>query len=236
MRVRSAARPAGWWSAVYTIHPAHYVRDEVERMEAAQRRQAANTFGAVCEQWLRRDEAKLASGTMKQRRRELDTDVLPSLGSRPIVGLRKDELTKLLQTIEQRAPEVARNVRQYLAGLFDYAVEAGLIAGSPVPGPKALKPRNQKPHAALPIDRVGDFLRVVDADSCTLQTRIAVRLLLMTAVRKQELIAAKWEEFDLERGEWQIPPQRMKVREPHWVPLSQAGRQVVARSSQALIR
>ena len=215
-QIHRAAR----WLVERGIHPAQYVRDEHARQEAEEAKARAGTFGSVCEAWLVRDENKLAEGTMTQRRRELNNDVLPVLKHRLLGDIRKQELADLLRRIEARAPEVARNVRQHLVGIFDYAEGAGLVSGSPVPSAKVLKPRSQKPHAALGAERVGEFLRAVEGSGANLQTRIAVRLLLLTAVRKVELLGAAWDEFDLDNAEWTIPAQRMKMRKPHWVPLS----------------
>ena len=47
-----------------------------------------------------------------------------------------------------------------------------------------------------------------------------MRLLMLTFVRTKELIEAKWDEFDLENAQWVIPPERMKMRNEHIVPLS----------------
>jgi integrase len=47
-----------------------------------------------------------------------------------------------------------------------------------------------------------------------------MELLLLTFVRKMELLGARWEELDLEAAEWRLPAHRMKMREPHVVPLS----------------
>jgi integrase len=58
---------------------------------------------------------------------------------------------------------------------------------------------------------------------CT--TVIALRLMLLTFVRTKELRQAHWAEFDLDRREWRIPPNRMKMHEAHIVPLS---RQAIA--------
>lgn len=214
-QIHRAAR----WLVERGIPPAHFVQEERARHEA-ERSRAANTFATICEQWLERDAATLAPASMAQRRRELKNDVLPVLGPKPIDAVRKPELSELLQKIESRAPEVARNVRHYMIGIFDYAEGAGLVQGSPVPSAKVLKPRHQKPHVALPAEKVGSFLRTVDAANCLPQTRIAVRLLALTAVRKVELLAARWSEFDLDKGEWNIPATRMKMREAHWVPLA----------------
>lgn len=52
------------------------------------------------------------------------------------------------------------------------------------------------------------------------RTKLALRLLSLTFVRTIELRFAEWSEFDLERAEWRIPAPRMKMRQPHIVPLS----------------
>lgn len=215
-QIHRAAR----WLVERGIHPAHHAKEERARQEEEVARGKANTFTAVCQKWLDRDETKLAPITMKQRERELNKNVLPVLGKKKIGDIRKPELTDLLQKLDAKTPEVARNIRHYLNGIFAYAEDAGLVNGSPVPGPKALKPRRQTPHAALSPEKAGEFLRAVETGKMSDQTRIALQLLTLTAVRKQELLAARWEEFDLEKGEWSIPAGRMKMRDAHWVPLS----------------
>lgn len=64
------------------------------------------------------------------------------------------------------------------------------------------------------------FLEAVDRYSGRVATKLAVKLLMLTFVRKLELIEAVWDEIDLERGEWVIPAERMKMAKPHIVPLS----------------
>ena len=49
---------------------------------------------------------------------------------------------------------------------------------------------------------------------------MALHLLLLTLVRTTEMLEARWAEFDLEAALWRIPAERMKMREPHTVPLS----------------
>ena len=217
-QIHRAAR----WLVERGIHPAKFVRDEHARHEAAAMKAQADTFAAVCDEWLTRDAKTLAAGTMAQRRRELKNDVLPALGKRLIGDIQKKELADVLKKIEMRAPEVARNVRQHMTGIYDFAVDRGIVSGSPVPGVRVLKKREaQKPHAAILPEKVGEFLHAVEESSANLQTRIAVRLLTLTAVRKVELLGAKWGEFDLSKAEWSIPAERMKMRDAHWVPLSQ---------------
>lgn len=215
-QIHRAAR----WLVARGKHPSEYASEQRKHEIAEHARRKANTFAAVCEKWLALDAGKISDKSMKQRRREIEKDLTPELGEKPITGIRKDELAELLAKTQTRAPEVARNLRNYLAWIFDYAIDAGLVAGSPVPGSKILPKRDQQPHAALSIERAGDLLRAIEAASCDEKTRIAILLLMLTAVRKSELIEAKWNEFNLDKAEWHIPAERMKMRDPHWVPLS----------------
>jgi integrase len=52
-------------------------------------------------------------------------------------------------------------------------------------------------------------------------TRLALKFLVLTFVRSRELRGARWGEFDLEKREWRIPADRMKMKEQHIVPLSE---------------
>src|SRR3546814_10435821 len=86
-----------------------------------------------------------------------------------------------------------------------------------------LKPRRKKRNYA----RVGEpelpqLLRDIDAYVGAEHTRYALQLMALTFVRTSELIAARWEEFDLDAARWNIPPERMKMRNPHIVPLSRS--------------
>ena len=47
--------------------------------------------------------------------------------------------------------------------------------------------------------------------------RLALRMILLTLVRKSELIEAAWEEVDFENATRTIWKQRMKERNPHVV-------------------
>jgi integrase len=69
-------------------------------------------------------------------------------------------------------------------------------------------------------EQIPEFLDRVDAYSGQMTTKICLKLLMLTFVRKCELIEAKWVEFDFSTAAWHIPPERMKMKDPHFVPLS----------------
>jgi integrase len=71
----------------------------------------------------------------------------------------------------------------------------------------------------MPREDLPEFLRALSAYDGAARTRLALRLAVLTFVRTTELRAARWDEIDLEAGEWRIPAERMKMRAPHIVPL-----------------
>src|SRR5205807_98512 len=70
-----------------------------------------------------------------------------------------------------------------------------------------------------------EYLRKLKSYDGALQTKLAMKFLLLTFVRTGELRGAEWSEINLDKAEWRIPAERMKMRDPHIVPLS---RQAVA--------
>lgn len=188
------------------------------------------TFATVMAGWNTATAASLRPSTVKQRQREINNDLMPKLKNRPMDGITRLELTALLKDVEKRAPEVARNLRNHLWGMFEYAIDSGLMENNPVPPLRVMKKRNQTNHPALAGDRIGDFLRALDAvTTINEETRIAMLLVLLTACRKAEVIEARWDELDLQAAQWEIPAARMKAKRPHWVPLSHQAVELLAR-------
>jgi integrase len=203
------------------VHPVQARRDERESRAQAELHRVKGSFGAVCTDWKTATGADLRPATVLQRNREIEKDLTPRLKDRPISKITRLELTTALKEVEARAPEVARNLRNYLWGTFEYAIDSGLIADNPVPPVRVLRKRNQENHPALSPDLLGEFLRKLDAiDTIHEQTRIAMLLVVLTACRKAEVTGGKWSEIDLEAAEWEVPAERMKAGRAHWVPLS----------------
>jgi integrase len=71
------------------------------------------------------------------------------------------------------------------------------------------------------------FLNKLNAYDGQPQTKLAMRLLLLTFVRTGELRGAQWPEFELDKAQWRIPAERMKMRSEHIVPLSTQAIEVV---------
>ncbi len=202
-------------------NPVRARRLDREQQVRAELHRAKGSFAAVTADWNAATASNLRPATIEQRDREIEKDLMPRFKDRPISSLTRLELTAALKQVEVRASEVARNLRNYLWGTFEYAIDSGLIEDNPVPPVRVLRKRSQTNHPALSSHLLGAFLRKLDAlTTINEQTRIAMLLVVLTACRKAEAIGARWSEFDLHAAEWEVPAERMKAGRAHWVPLS----------------
>jgi integrase len=108
-----------------------------------------------------------------------------------------------------------------LGKVLEYAQAHGIqVANHAKAAVKAVPAAESKRRAPLSQKAIPAFLEALDAYPGRLPTKLAVKLLMLTFVRKSELLEATWAEFDLDAAEWRIPAERMKMKDPHIVPLS----------------
>lgn len=181
-------------------------------------------FATVAENWLAHQAARWATSTSATIRASLEADAFPTLGGVPIDEIRARDVAATVKAIEARGVgETAARVLQRIRAIFRFAVVHELLETNPMGDLRAaelLKPRQVKHRAALPQRVLPDFLAALDAYEGDPTTRLALRLLMLTAVRPGELRGAEWAEIDLDVRRWRIPAERMKMREEHLVPLS----------------
>lgn len=193
--------------------------------------QRGNTFESVARAWLEHWRENKSARHVGYVERRLEADVFPVIGSKPISDVSSTHLLALVKTIEQRgAADVAKRALETCGQILRYASVHGIIDVNPALNLRpsdALKPRKKKNFARVSEAEFPSLLRCIDAYQGTSQTRLAMNLLCLTFVRTSELIEAPWHEFDLERAEWRIPAERMKMNSPHIVPLSRQAVEVL---------
>src|ERR1019366_5626606 len=69
-------------------------------------------------------------------------------------------------------------------------------------------------------DEIRIYLHTLYRSNIRRQFKLALHLILLTLVRKAELLLAQWKDVDLEVGEWKIPAENSKTDQPHTVYLS----------------
>lgn len=192
-------------------------------VKATKNEQAANSFEVVGREWFSKKSPGWAASNASKIIQRLENDAFPWLGNRPVAEINPPELLKVLRRIEERgAVETAHRVRNYCGAIFRYAIQTGRAERDPSADLRGALPTHVKQHRAAITDpkATAELLRAIDGYQGTFVTKCALRLAPLLFVRPGELRKAEWAEIDLDRAEWNIPADRMKMREPHLVPLS----------------
>ena len=183
----------------------------------------ADSFEAIAREW----HAKFSPGWVASHGdrilRRFEHDLFPWLGERPVADIRAPEVLSVLRRIENRgAVETAHRAMQNCGQVFRYAIATGRAERDPIADIRgALPPTKERHHASIiEPKRIGELLRAIDTYAGFFVTKCALRLAPLVFVRPGELRRAQWPEIDLHEAEWRIPAHRMKMREPHIVPLS----------------
>jgi len=192
--------------------------------KVAKRFAVEHSFAAVARLWWENWKAARSESHTQYVWRRLEADVFPAIGMRPVAEIEAPELVRMVKAIEARgALDIAKRALQTCGQIFRYAIAHGLAARNPAadirPG-DVIKARKKQNYARLDARELPELLRKIEVYPGAATTRVAMKLIAMTFVRTSELIGARWDEFDLEGARWDIPPERMKMKTPHIVPLS----------------
>ncbi|WP_147653997.1 tyrosine-type recombinase/integrase [Vulcaniibacterium gelatinicum] len=189
--------------------------------KAAGAERAANSFEVVAREWLGKRDW-VPSYTVKVTA-WLENDVFPWIGGKPVSALTAPDFLAVARRVEERgAIESAHRILQNCGQVMRYAIATGRATRDPVADLRgALSPAPKRHHAAITDAKaIGGLLRALDAYTGTFAVRCALRMAPLVFCRPGELRQAEWSEFDLDAAQWNIPAHRMKMREPHLVPLS----------------
>jgi integrase len=181
----------------------------------------ADVFASVAEEWLKRDQGQNRS--LAEVRRTIERDVNPVWGKRLIAGIGRRDALELIDGVADRgAMTMARRLHAHLHRLFRWAVGRGIIEANPM----ADLP---KPGVAVKRDRV-----LTDAELAAVWKAAekngwpfgpVVRLLVLTAARRDEIGSLRWAE--IHGDEIRLPSERSKAGEPRIIPLSPAAAELI---------
>ena len=188
---------------------------------AAAEDRAGNSFEVIAREWLGR-QAWVPHYRVKVEA-WFTNDIFPWIGGRPVAEITAPEFLRCARRMESRgAIESAHRMLQNCGQVMRYAVATGRADRNPIPDLRGALATPPERHYAAITDpkQIGGLLRAIDAYHGSLPTKIALQLAPLTFVRPGELRNAEWSEIDLEAAEWSIPAGKMKMRQPHLVPLS----------------
>ena len=177
-------------------------------------------FEECAENWF--SETEMADSTRAMRRGTYNRDIYPELKGRLLTEINAADLRALCEKVKARgAPATAIHVRDIVKSVFDFADLKGHDVENPADevAPKSIatfKPRDR----ALSPTEIRIMYKQMDYIAATPDHRLALRLILLTMIRKGELVRGSWPEVDFEHAIWTIPKERMKARKPHNIYLS----------------
>jgi len=188
--------------------------------KAAGEERAANSFEVVAREWL--GKQTWVEHYRVKVEAWMANDVYPYIGGRPVAELSAPEFLRVGRRMEERgAIESAHRILQTCGQVMRYAIATGRAERNPVADLKgAIAAPPERHHAAI-IDpaELGGLLRAIEGYSGDPTTRAALKLSALLFVRPGELRHAEWTEIDLDAAEWNILAGKMKMRQPHLVPL-----------------
>lgn len=181
---------------------------------------ASETLQAICELYLAREGAKLRSA--EWRKRLLDRHVYPTLGSRPIAEIRRSEIVRLLDQVEEGSgPSMATQTLALVRKVMNWHASRSDDFLSPVVRGMARTKPNETARDRVLTD---DEIRKVWATEDGIVSRY-VRFLLFTAARRNEASEMTWAEID--GADWMLPAARNKTKVDLVRPLSRQAQAIL---------
>jgi integrase len=199
-----------------------------KRKEKITARDASTVEGLIdeyLEKW-----AKPNKRSWKADERCLNKDVKPLWGKLKAADITRRDIVLLLDKINDRGSPIAANrTLACIKKMFNFGVERDIITASPCIAVKAVASENRRDRV-LTEDEIRILWSALDQQTnqdnplhvihMSEQTKLVLKLQLVLAQRKGEIVSAEWSEIDLKTGWWTIPAIKAKNNQTHRVPLS----------------
>jgi integrase len=186
----------------------------------------------VVEEWLRRDQADSRRSSQYQLHRLVEADLLPAWRGRRVGSITKRDVHTMLDGIVDRgAPTMAKKTEAYVKRFFKWCHQRDLIAANPLEAMEAL-PKAKSRERVLTDDELVKVWHAADEGP----HRMAVRLLVLTGARREEISQLKWGEIDGDSESEHscsklsivLAGERTKNGEPRIIPLSASAAALLA--------
>ena len=207
-----------------------------EKAAAKMAAERTDTFEAFARVWVTETLFHRSEQTRKLTIGWLERDVFPMIGAMPLEEVRPADVLAIVESL-RAIPTTAERVRGIIQQVFNYGIRKLLLVSNPAAplrGVVVAPPVSS--YRPLAPKEVPGFLNALDDCGAHLSTKLAVKLLVLTAVRKANVTMARWEHFDMAAREWTIPGRgaggdgSMKMHAPHRVYLSRQALEIVCQA------
>ncbi|MBZ9794280.1 tyrosine-type recombinase/integrase [Mesorhizobium sp. ES1-4] len=191
------------------------VAKKIRKLEAVS---GDGTFETIAREWYALNKEQWVVRHATDVIESLEAEVFPTLGGAPIKDISAADVLACLRPIEKRgAKETARRIRQRMSAVFVYAVASGRAENDPAAMvKKAMAPMKKgKQPAVIDLGKAREMLVNAECETAHPVTKLALRILALTAVRPGTLATTPWAEWPAGGDLWQVPAERMKLRLQH---------------------
>ncbi|RXF63509.1 integrase [Pseudomonas syringae] len=192
-------------------------------LQEAKRAKTEHTFENVATAWFELKKDSVTPAYAEDIWRSLTLHVFPEMRTTPLSEVTAPMVIKLLRPIEAKGSlETVKRLSQRLNEIMTYGVNSGMIFANPLSGIRAVfkKPKKENMPALAP-DELPELMMEIANASIKRTTRCLIEWQLHTMTRPAEAATTRWADIDFEKRIWTIPPERMKKRRPHSIPLTE---------------
>lgn len=212
-----------------------------EKRDGRLRSRDAETFTVFTVNYMK--HATFADSTRGMKQAVIEKDIIPVMGNKLMTEINPQMVRDLCDRIVDRGGRAtAIQVREIISSVYRYANDRGYGFINPAQDIKASSIATFKPRErSLSPEEVGIFYRQLDTVGTMPTMKMALKLVLLTLVRKAEFINATWQEVNFKDNTWIIPAERMKASRAHIIYLSKqaqdlmVGLQMCAGGSEYLL-
>ncbi|AIY39908.1 Integrase [Collimonas arenae] len=188
---------------------------------------SAPTIDDLAKEYLLRHAARKKSG--KEDERMLNHDVLPFWRTLKAADISRRDVNALLdRIIERGAPIAANRVLALIRKMFNFGIQRSIITENPCANvvQPALSIQRDR---ILSLDEIRTFWLNIEGAAMSAPVISALKLELVTAQRKGEIVSAEWSEVDFETRIWTIPASKAKNGIAHRVYLTDLALELLAK-------
>ena len=204
------------------VDPLESRRQELadRKVRVAEAKSAGDEFEAFSKRWVRERLLTKSATYRKQIESRLERFVWPAIGAKSLNAVRPADVLEIIEA-RRETPKTAEGVRAIIQQVYNYAIQKLLVevnSALPLRGVIEVPPAAHHRHLTEP--ELGAFWRSVERQGAHFVTIASSKLLMYSMCRKSEVLRARWREFDLDKAQWDIPAERMKMKQPHRVYLA----------------